>query len=137
MRSASVLVVTLRGIATEVCKNIVLAGIGRLTVLDDQDVKEEDLGSGFFFREEEVGQKVGLSVSTSGMLGADSRLQRVHAAKPRIKALNPRVEVVASTNMQDLDSDSALEGYDLVVLTDSHSVTIVNTIFHAPDARKC
>lgn len=58
MRSASLLVVTLRGIATEVCKNIVLAGIGKLTVLDDQDIKEEDLGSGFFFREEEVGQKV-------------------------------------------------------------------------------
>lgn len=58
MRSASVLVVTLRGIATEVCKNIVLAGIGSLTILDNADVTEEDLGSGFFFREEEVGQKV-------------------------------------------------------------------------------
>jgi molybdopterin/thiamine biosynthesis adenylyltransferase len=58
MRSASVLVVTLRGLATEVCKNIVLAGIGKLTILDDADIQEEDLGSGFFFREEEVGQKV-------------------------------------------------------------------------------
>lgn len=58
MRSASVLVVTLRGLATEVCKNIVLAGIGRLTILDDKDISEEDLGCGFFFREEEVGTKV-------------------------------------------------------------------------------
>lgn len=58
MRSASVLVVTLRGLATEVCKNIVLAGIGSLTVLDGEDVTEEDLGCGFFFREEDVGVKV-------------------------------------------------------------------------------
>lgn len=58
MRSASVLVVTLRGLATEVCKNIVLAGIGRLTILDDKDITEEDLGCGFFFREAEVGTKV-------------------------------------------------------------------------------
>ena len=58
MRSASVLVGTLRGLATEVCKNIVLAGIGRLTILDDKNISEEDLGCGFFFREEEVGSKV-------------------------------------------------------------------------------
>jgi molybdopterin/thiamine biosynthesis adenylyltransferase len=65
MRSASVLVVTLRGLATEVCKNIVLAGIGRLTVLDDKDVSEEDLGCGFFFREENVGTKVSRHTSSS------------------------------------------------------------------------
>ena len=58
MRGASVLIVTLRGLASEVCKNIVLAGIGSLTLLDDQDVSEEDLGSGYFYRDEEVGQKV-------------------------------------------------------------------------------
>lgn len=58
MRSASVLVVTLRGLATEVCKNIVLAGIGKLTILDDKDISEEDLGCGFSFREEQVGTKV-------------------------------------------------------------------------------
>lgn len=62
MRSASVLVVRLRGLATEVCKNIVLAGIGKLTVLDDEDIKEEDLGCGFFFREAEVGSKVSRSL---------------------------------------------------------------------------
>lgn len=60
MRSASVLVVNMRGLATEVCKNIVLAGIGQLTILDDADVTEEDLGCGFFLREEDVGQKVSM-----------------------------------------------------------------------------
>ncbi len=58
MRNATILVVRLRGTATEVIKNIVLAGIGKLVMVDDGDVAEEDLGSGFFFRDQDVGQKV-------------------------------------------------------------------------------
>lgn len=58
MRNATVMVVNLKGVATETIKNIVLAGIGKLIVVDDQVVSEEDLGAGFFFRDEEVGQKV-------------------------------------------------------------------------------
>lgn len=52
------MVVRLQGTATEVIKNIVLAGIGKLVMVDDADVAEEDLGSGFFFREQDVGLKV-------------------------------------------------------------------------------
>jgi ubiquitin-like 1-activating enzyme E1 A len=58
MRNASVLIITLRGIAVEVVKNIVLAGVGSITILDDQEVKGEDLGANYFVREEEVGLKV-------------------------------------------------------------------------------
>jgi len=58
MRNAAILVLTIRGLATEVIKNIVLAGIGKLIIADNEDVKEEDLGTGFFFRDEDVGRKV-------------------------------------------------------------------------------
>jgi ubiquitin-like 1-activating enzyme E1 A len=58
MRSATVCVMNLRGAATELIKNIVLAGIGKLIILDSEDVKEEDLGAGFFFCESDVGKKV-------------------------------------------------------------------------------
>jgi len=58
MRNAVILVLQLRGVATETIKNVVLAGIGKLIVVDHEDVKEEDLGCGFFFRDEDVGQKV-------------------------------------------------------------------------------
>jgi ubiquitin-like 1-activating enzyme E1 A len=58
MRNAKILVVGLRGIATEVIKNIVLAGIGRLIIVDGEDVSEEDLGAGFFFRNEDIGKTV-------------------------------------------------------------------------------
>ena len=60
MRNAAILVVRLRGVATEVVKNIVLAGIGRLVVLDGDEVRPEDLGASFFFRDGDVGRKVGV-----------------------------------------------------------------------------
>lgn len=63
MRNATILVLTVRGLATEVIKNIVLAGIGKLIIVDNEDVKEEDLGTGFFFRDEDVGRKVRLLTS--------------------------------------------------------------------------
>jgi ubiquitin-like 1-activating enzyme E1 A len=58
MRNATILVVRLRGVATETIKNIVLAGIGKLIIVDDEDVDEEDLGAGFFFTEDDVSKKV-------------------------------------------------------------------------------
>jgi len=58
MRNATILIVRLRGAATEAIKNIVLAGIGKLVLVDSDDVSDEDLGTGFFFREEDVGKKV-------------------------------------------------------------------------------
>lgn len=58
MRNATVLVITLKGLATETIKNIVLAGIGRLIVLDGENVAGEDLGAGFFFKDEDVGTNV-------------------------------------------------------------------------------
>lgn len=61
MRNATILVVNLRGVATETIKNIVLAGIGKLIMWDCEDVAAEDLGVGFFFRDEDVGKKVRVS----------------------------------------------------------------------------
>lgn len=58
MRNATILVVNLRGVATEAIKNIVLAGVGKLIVVDGEKVAPEDLGAGFFFRDEDVGTKV-------------------------------------------------------------------------------
>jgi len=60
MRNATILVVRLKGTATEAIKNMVLAGIGKLIIVDNEEVTEEDLGVGFFFRDEDVGKKVRL-----------------------------------------------------------------------------
>lgn len=60
MRSSTILLLTLRALSQEAIKNLVLAGVGRLIVMDDQVVSERDLGAGLLFREEDgdVGKKV-------------------------------------------------------------------------------
>lgn len=56
-------------------------------------------------------------------------MQRVDAARSRINALNPRVEVVASTDMQQLSNEAELSEHDLVILCDSDAATIVGVAF--------
>ncbi|VDB85552.1 unnamed protein product [Peniophora sp. CBMAI 1063] len=111
MRNATIAVFTLRGTATETIKNIVLAGIGKLVVVDDSDVAEEDLGAGFFFRDEDVGKK------------------RVDVARGRIESLNPLVTVQTEQRSllatSDADLAALLEGVDLVCLTDTDRDTCI------------
>lgn len=59
IRSANVLLVSLRALGTEIAKNLTLAGISSLTIVDDEPVTEDDLGAGYFLREEDVGKPVG------------------------------------------------------------------------------
>ncbi|KAL7416082.1 hypothetical protein BDY24DRAFT_380949 [Mrakia frigida] len=86
MRSSTILIVNLKSLAAETIKNVVLAGIGRLIVMDSEVVAPEDLGAGFLFREGDgvVGQK------------------RVLAALPQIQSLNPLVKVTPMTTTSPL-----------------------------------
>lgn len=54
------LLLSLRSLGHETIKNLVLAGIGKLIIMDDGEVTEEDLSGGFLFREEDgaVGKPV-------------------------------------------------------------------------------
>ena len=42
----------------EIAKNLVLAGIGSLTLIDDTLVTEDDLGAQFFVTEDDIGNTV-------------------------------------------------------------------------------
>lgn len=48
----------MRGLSNEVCKNLVLAGIGAITLIDHDVVTEEDLGTQFFVTVEDIGKNV-------------------------------------------------------------------------------
>jgi len=103
MRNAAVLVVKVKGVATEALKNIALAGVGSLIVVDGEAVTEEDLGAGFFFRDEDVGKN------------------RAEVALPRIKSLNPLVDVEAWPHSPSSDPDhfeSIVKRVDMVCVTD-------------------
>ncbi|KAG5654247.1 hypothetical protein H0H81_005490 [Sphagnurus paluster] len=103
MRNATILVVRLKGTATEAIKNMVLAGIGKLVIVDNEEVTEEDLGAGFLFRDEDVGKN------------------RLDAAKSRVESLNPlvTVEIIPSASVLEGEAFEALvRGVDLVCVTD-------------------
>lgn len=51
----------MKALANEIAKNLVLAGIGELTVVDHETVTEEDLFAQFFVTEEDVGKNVKLN----------------------------------------------------------------------------
>lgn len=58
IRSAHVLLISLRALGTEIAKNLTLAGISSLTIVDDDPVTEEDLGSCYFLRDQDIGKPV-------------------------------------------------------------------------------
>ncbi|KAF2861998.1 hypothetical protein K470DRAFT_256535 [Piedraia hortae CBS 480.64] len=130
LRGSSILLIGLRALGSEIAKNLVLAGIKSLVVVDsesercadgngenggrqghvdDQDadlteddsrgciVVQQDLSAQFLLREGEVG------------------LRRLDAALPRLRELNPRVEVTAAETLGDVGS---VGGFSVVITTD-------------------
>ncbi|ORY31798.1 hypothetical protein BCR39DRAFT_80560 [Naematelia encephala] len=94
MRSSTVLLLSLRSLAHETIKNLVLAGIGRLIIMDDGLVMEADLGGGFLFREED------------GAVGKE----RTAAAAPQIQSLNPLVSLSAIPTLAPFVRDPGSSG---------------------------
>jgi ubiquitin-like 1-activating enzyme E1 A len=58
MRNSSILISGIRGLSNEVCKNLVLAGVGSITIIDHNIVMEEDLGAQFLITEQDLGKNV-------------------------------------------------------------------------------
>ncbi|KAL3446238.1 hypothetical protein BJX65DRAFT_279799 [Aspergillus insuetus] len=80
LRSANILLITFKALANEVAKNLVLAGIGSLTIVDDAIVTEEDLSAQFFINQDCIGQN------------------RAQAAAPAVRSMNPRVQLHIDTD---------------------------------------
>ena len=58
LRTANVLLISMRALANEIAKNLVLAGIGSLTLQDSQVVVDDDLGAQFFISAQDIGKNV-------------------------------------------------------------------------------
>ncbi|KAK3716786.1 E1 ubiquitin-activating protein aos1 [Vermiconidia calcicola] len=113
IRSANILLISLRALGTEIAKNLTLAGISSLTVVDDEAVTEEDLGSQYFLREGDIGQA------------------RAQVAIPRLQELNPRVAIKSGGSLSDLLSkdQTYYAPFDCVIACDHDFMTlsIINT----------
>jgi ubiquitin-like 1-activating enzyme E1 A len=58
MRKANILLITIKALGNEIAKNLVLAGVGVLTVLDCGNVTEQDVASEFFVTAEDIRKNV-------------------------------------------------------------------------------
>jgi len=75
LRNANVLLIGMSGVGAEIAKNLVLCGIKKLTIIDHHPLTQEDL-SAQFLAQHEIGKN------------------RAAASYERLKALNPRVDIV-------------------------------------------
>ncbi|KAK3841997.1 MAG: SUMO-activating enzyme subunit 1 [Linnemannia gamsii] len=99
MRNASILIAGMRALSNEVCKNIILAGVGSITILEHEPVTEEDLGAQFLLRHEDIGRNRG------------------EAAAEKARLLNPRVKVIVDQENIAQKPDSYFTQFNIVCLT--------------------
>jgi len=111
IRNANILLISMKALANEVAKNLVLAGIHSLTIIDHELVTPSDVGAQFFVSDADVGTN------------------RAEAAAPQIRKLNPRVNVVIDpTDIRGKGPDY-FGAFDVVIATDldPSSLNIINT----------
>ncbi|KAK8199359.1 NEDD8-activating enzyme E1 regulatory subunit [Phyllosticta capitalensis] len=106
LRSANVLLISMKALANEVAKNLVLAGIKSLTVVDHEVVTEDDLGAQFFISEEDIGKN------------------RAEAAVPEMQKLNPRVNIHVDKSDIAMKGPEFYQAYDMVIATDLDFMTL-------------
>ncbi|KAG0049129.1 SUMO-activating enzyme subunit 1 [Gryganskiella cystojenkinii] len=100
MRNASILIAGMRALSNEVCKNIILAGVGSITILDHENITEQDFGAQFLIRGETN-------------LGRN----RAEAAAEKARLLNPRVTVVVDKEDIAKKDDAYFSQFNIVCLT--------------------
>jgi ubiquitin-activating enzyme E1 len=97
MAGAAVAVVGMNGVGAEAAKSLILANIGRVTLVDDAPVGMKDLSAHFYLSESDAG------------------LNRARACHQRLQELNPNVEVRVHT---EIVTQAFLAEHDAVVVCD-------------------
>jgi ubiquitin-activating enzyme E1 len=97
MAGAAVAVVGMNGVGAEAAKSLILANIGRVTLVDDAEVGMKDLSAHFYLSESDAG------------------LNRARACHQRLQELNPNVEVRVHTERV---TEDFLAEHDAVVVCD-------------------
>ncbi|KAH7143927.1 hypothetical protein EDB81DRAFT_511484 [Dactylonectria macrodidyma] len=113
IQGANILLITIKALANEIAKNLVLAGVGSLTLLDSATVTEADLGAQFFVPEHQ------------GFVGQN----RAQAASAAIQRLNPRVRVHVDADGVKSKVPSYFAAFDIVIATDldPDAFNLINT----------
>uniref|UniRef100_T1JJP0 SUMO-activating enzyme subunit 1 n=1 Tax=Strigamia maritima TaxID=126957 RepID=T1JJP0_STRMM len=107
LRSSRVLLVGVKGLGAEVAKNIILAGIKSLTLLDSENVSAEDLCSQFLVLSSHLGQN------------------RAESSVAQAQQLNPMVDVKADSESLSQKADGFLLNFDVVIMTNSRKEEMI------------
>lgn len=99
IRNANILLIGMKALGNEIAKNLVLAGIGSLTILDHESVTEEDLGSQFLITQEDVGKN------------------RAQAAAIDLRKMNPRVNLIADQESIMTKMPEYFAAFQIVIAT--------------------
>ncbi|XP_074872753.1 SUMO-activating enzyme subunit 1 isoform X4 [Carettochelys insculpta] len=99
LRASRVLLVGMKGLGAEVAKNLILAGVKGLTMLDHQQVSKEDTRAQFLIPVGSVGRN------------------RAEASLERAQNLNPMVEVRADPENIESKAEDFFAQFDAVCLT--------------------
>ncbi|VDO92037.1 unnamed protein product [Soboliphyme baturini] len=121
IRESSVLVCGLSGLGAEVAKNLMLAGVKSLTLMDSEEVTEADLRANFFLVPEDIGKN------------------RATASSARCRELNPGVSVsVVTSPAEGLNVDHCRQ-FSFVCLMEQTFETIgkVNQVCRQAHVRFC
>ncbi|OAA58769.1 Molybdenum cofactor biosynthesis, MoeB [Cordyceps fumosorosea ARSEF 2679] len=119
IQNANILLITMRALANEVAKNLVLAGVKSITLLDSATVTEADLGAQFFQNDGDSND------ATQSHVGRN----RAEAAAPALRKLNPRVQVHVDAEGVKTKGPSYFASFDIVIATDldPDSFNLINT----------
>ncbi|XP_005364605.1 SUMO-activating enzyme subunit 1 isoform X2 [Microtus ochrogaster] len=99
LRASRVLIVGMKGLGAGIAKNLILAGVKGLTMLDHEQVSPEDHGAQFLIRTGSVGQN------------------RAEASLERAQNLNPMVDVKVDTEDIEKKPEAFFTQFDAVCLT--------------------
>ncbi len=101
MASSSVAVLGMNGLGAEVAKNLILANVKRVALIDDRPASFSDLSSHFYLSEIDIGSN------------------RAHACRDRLQELNPAVQVTShDTNYASVAAQLLQDCHGTVVLCD-------------------
>lgn len=101
LAKANVLIVGLGGVGIEVAKNVILAGVKSVTLLDNTICTVEDLGTQFFLRQEDI----------------DAKISRARGCCKRLAELNPYVSITTVTD-DVINHQHVLSKYQCIVATE-------------------
>ncbi|XP_017784327.1 PREDICTED: SUMO-activating enzyme subunit 1 [Nicrophorus vespilloides] len=117
LRAANVLLIKIRGLGSEIAKDILLCGINSLTILDDALVTEEEIFKNFLLSPESVGKNI------------------AEAVLEKAQALNPLVKITPDSESVDKKNAEFFAIFTVVIATGLNSVQVLEISKYCRDAK--